>query len=1237
MKFNTETVLSSRMKDALHSTLYKLYLNYPKGVFYWDSQEDQIWVNHRFQKLLLLQDITISREDFLKYLEPSAKHIFSNNGTTLKTTIDIFPPTRIGGDRAKLSLFLQPVEDAQNQRIGILGIEYTDDKFPLERVFNIANQFQQVALRTRQRKKILQAICDLLVEEGKFLLAWIGEAQPRKNRVVPICWSGKGDYLESIRITLDDSPTGKGPTAIAVKTQRMFICRDTENDPAFAPWREQALARGFLSTLAFPFRDELDNILTLNLYAHEKFHFDENEIQLIEHLVNDLIFALEVLHKRKALQQSLRNLEKEHWKTTQFLSTSLDGFLLIDQKGIIRDVNPAYCSISGYTFPELIGKPLNMLEFSSELPEIQQKLKSWFQHKQGRYTTTHRTKTGDPLQLEVSYCTIESGRKKYIASFIRNITPEKKLIKQLEKSERQYRELVENSPFIYGILHNDHIVYINKTGEETFQRILGEPVLGKHKKFFLSAEEYQKSLERMEKIQAGETVNYPVELQFTDREGKIWYFELYIIYADIQDPHNVHFLLSNITERKKSQEALLRKDRILEAVGFAATEFLNNDFEHADIQRVLGYLGEATHADRVYIFRNHQDDAGNLLTSQLFEWVNDGIEPFIDSPELQNIHYEESGFGRWVQELSQGNLIMGNIEDFPASERPFLEAQDIKSILVMPIFAGNIWWGFVGFDNCTSQFLWSSAEIETLRVAANLIGASLNRMNIEKERNLLAQALKNINDGVVITDLNRSIVYANNAFLQIFGYSENTITGQPLSFLFDEENMSIGVEEIFQNTLDKGWQGEVYCKRKDGTPFTAYLSTSVLKDAGGNATSLIFILRDISEYKLLQRQLQQAQKMEAIGRLAGGVAHDFNNLLTVITGYSQLLLAQIPEDSPYHSELKQIYAAGERASELTNQLLAFSRQQMVTPKVYAINALVTEMEKMIRRLIGEDIKVTTRLQKNAGNIRTDRGQFQQILLNLVINARDAMPNGGELILETGQIRVDDAFIQRHPGARKGVFSYLRVRDTGIGIPEKHLSRIFEPFFTTKAKGKGTGLGLATVYGIVKQNKGYIWVESQVGKGTTFDVLFPLVNEAESHETEKSPRLPALVSESNKTILIVEDDNWVRQLVRNILASAGYTIQEAHNGEEALVLLQQHYPNIHLVITDIIMPEMSGFELGKHIERHYPGVKVLYMSGYSEELTKNNDRRLTTANFLKKPFTPADLLNKIKTLLKQVSV
>jgi two-component system, cell cycle sensor histidine kinase and response regulator CckA len=379
-----------------------------------------------------------------------------------------------------------------------------------------------------------------------------------------------------------------------------------------------------------------------------------------------------------------------------------------------------------------------------------------------------------------------------------------------------------------------------------------------------------------------------------------------------------------------------------------------------------------------------------------------------------------------------------------------------------------------------------------------------------------------------------------------------------------------------------------------------------------------------------EEQLRQAQKMEAVGRLAGGIAHDFNNLLTVITGYSQLTLRSLHAEDPLRDNIEEIKKAGDRAAALTRQLLTFSRKQVLQPKVLDLNAVVSEIEKMLRRLIGEDIELRTALQPELGHIKADPGQIEQVLMNLAVNARDAMPNGGKLTIETQNVSVDEDFVKQHIAVIPGSYVMLAVSDTGIGMNEETQQRIFEPFFTTKELGQGTGLGLSTVYGIVQQSGGGLWVYSEVGRGTTFKVYLPRVDE---EAQVYKPGLPAPEALSGKeTILLAEDEEIVRNLVREVLKSHGYKVLEAANGGAALLLCERHQGPIHLMITDVIMPEMSGRELTDRLAGLRPEMKVLYMSGYTDNAIADHGVLEAGKNFIQKPFSPDALVGKVREVL-----
>ncbi len=398
------------------------------------------------------------------------------------------------------------------------------------------------------------------------------------------------------------------------------------------------------------------------------------------------------------------------------------------------------------------------------------------------------------------------------------------------------------------------------------------------------------------------------------------------------------------------------------------------------------------------------------------------------------------------------------------------------------------------------------------------------------------------------------------------------------------------------------------------------------------------IVRDITEKRKAEdalaqsvEQLRQSQKIEAIGRLAGGVAHDFNNLLTVITGYCELMMIKIGEESPVWTDLQEISKSADRAAALTRQLLAFSRRQILQPKVLEIDTVVPEMDKMLRRLIGEDVHLVTLLGAGAGKVKADPSQIEQVIVNLVINSRDAMPDGGSITIETGTVELDEAFVRTHGGAWPGPHVMLAVSDTGCGMDPETLSKAFEPFFTTKEMGKGTGLGLSTVYGIVKQSGGCIYVYSELGHGTTIKIYLPRV----TGETAKEEKLKAEFEDrlhGQETILLAEDEETLRNLASSILEGYGYTVLSAGNGEEALQLLNDSTRVPHLLVTDVVMPKMGGKELSDRIKAIHPGTRVLFMSGYTDNAIVDQGVLKAGVLYLPKPFTPKGLARKVREVL-----
>jgi PAS domain S-box-containing protein len=428
---------------------------------------------------------------------------------------------------------------------------------------------------------------------------------------------------------------------------------------------------------------------------------------------------------------------------------------------------------------------------------------------------------------------------------------------------------------------------------------------------------------------------------------------------------------------------------------------------------------------------------------------------------------------------------------------------------------------------------------------------------------------------------------------------------------------------------------ESRARRKDGSLVWVIENVSLIRSEEDGEEILLGTAFDMTERKRLEEQLLQSQKMEAIGRLAGGIAHDFNNLLTAVSGYTELLLGQLPDEDPRRESAEEIRQAGRRAAALTQQLLAFSRRQVLEPRVLDLNAVISNMEKMLRRVIGEDVELTTSLSDGLWRAKADPGQIEQVILNLVVNARDAMPRGGQLTLETANVELDEKFANRYATVQPGPHVMLAVSDTGVGMDAELQARLFEPFFTTKERGKGTGLGLSTTYGVVKQSGGSIWVYSEPGHGTTFKIYLPQCEEPLAAPAAAPPL--DLPRHGSETVLLVEDEPEVRRLVAKILGMQGYAVMTAASPAEAIAISKRHAAEIHVLLTDVIMPGMNGRELASALANGRPRMKVLYMSGYTDAaITRQGILDPETA-FLSKPFTPDALARKVREVLDSPGV
>ena len=693
-------------------------------------------------------------------------------------------------------------------------------------------------------------------------------------------------------------------------------------------------------------------------------------------------------------------------------------------------------------------------------------------------------------------------------------------------------------------------------------------------------------------------------------------------------------LQARLAERRRAEEALSRRSVILEAVVFAVHGFLRGTSWEGNIQQVLERLGQASQASRAYIFEVHKAADGTSLLSQRYEWVAPGVCSPVGNPALQAFPWLAAGFGRWGEILSQGQAFQSHVRELPESERTLLELQGIKSLLIVPIFVEQEWWGFVGFDDCLAEREWLPEEVEAFYAAASVLGAAvghrraeeaLRQMNFAVEHSPVvlfrAQA-----DGEVTLDF----ISAN---VRQFGYTVQEILANKFSVfsLLHPDDRARALRE-WQARVARGEESfrlEFRFLTKDGQTRWMNANIMVMRKPDGSVDHYWGVLTDITEHRRLEEQFLQAQKMEAVGRLAGGVAHDFNNLLTVIGLHSQWALRDLKPDDPLRESLEQIRKAGERAAALTRQLLVFSRRQVLEMRVLDLNEVLMGLSKMLPRLIGEDIAVKMSLAPGLWRVKADSGQIEQVVVNLAVNARDAMPTGGTLIIETSNVALDETYAREHAGVAVGDYVLLSVSDTGTGMSEEVKAHLFEPFFTTKEPGKGTGLGLATVYSIVKQHQGHIWVYSELGQGTTFRIYLPRAKEEVEIREAVSEVTPT--PRGGETVLVVEDNLAVREIAARVLRELGYTVLEAASGAEALQVARAQ-GKLDLLLTDVIMPGISGSALAKQLVALWPGLKVLFISGYTDDLIASQGILEEGMALLQKPFSPEALARKVREVL-----
>ncbi|PYV43796.1 MAG: hybrid sensor histidine kinase/response regulator [Acidobacteria bacterium] len=650
---------------------------------------------------------------------------------------------------------------------------------------------------------------------------------------------------------------------------------------------------------------------------------------------------------------------------------------------------------------------------------------------------------------------------------------------------------------------------------------------------------------------------------------------------------------------------------------------------------------------------NFKDVPVILLTSlsdpvDVIKGLECGADNFITKPYDENYLLSRIQYILINRKLYKSDKMQMGIEIFFAGQKYFItsERQQILNLLLSTYETAvqkNL--ELIRARNelkLLNEHLEEMVEERTTELRAEISERKRAEVAMRESVARMTALLENLNVGVLFEDSLRRVLHVNPKFCEIFGLNpeikwvgaNSDEIAAVAKWLFTDPQAFV---ELTKKRLANGAMvvAEEMVLKDDRTVESDYIPVNVGKEHRGH----LWLYRDISERKRAEEalrqseeQLRQSQKMEAVGRLAGGIAHDFNNLLTAIIGYGEILLNKLGDRSPLSADILEIKKAGERAATLTRQLLAFSRKQVLQPRVLNLNDVVTGMENMLRRLIGEDIDFVTHPDPALGQVKADPGGIEQVILNLVVNARDAMPVGGKLTIETANVDLDQAYARDHVAVQPGPYVMLAVSDSGIGMTAEVRSHLFEPFFTTKEEGKGTGLGLSTTYGIVKQSGGNIWVYSELGRGATFKIYLPHVEEAVVPVEAKLSS--AETKKACETILVVEDEEVIRRLVCSILQEHGYTLLDARNGSEALMISERHAGPIHLMLTDVVMPQMGVRELTQAIARSRPQTRVLYVSGYTDDAIIHHGVLDEGMHFIQKPFTTVALSRKVREVLDQ---